>query len=581
MNHRKDRKKRFVSLRTKAFKVILTGSLLLILAGIAAGLLLHTYTSLRHYKEEAKHLLDTIMALEDSEYIEKMFRETKKVYESLPEEVRADQKSDAFFDAFVPLIDENFFTAREILMKFREQTKQRNMFLMFMDKEHQVVVYVIDGDDDDWAYLPGQYTSADVAATESIANSSWRLAITYQGEYGWIGSDAEPIYDKNGELMGYAVADMDLNDFRQNMLQFLVILVPVAVITVVLLALLFSLWLKKHIISHLGTLAEAAREYTQMDKVALEEETTSVFEPLGIETSDEMEELWKSTIVMEADVKESMIRLREITSVKERLDAELAIATRIQMGLLPDTFPDSTEYDLYASMDPAKQVGGDLYDFFMVDDTHLAMVIADVSGKGISAALFMVVAKTLIRNLTENGTLDPAEIFTLVNRKLIEVNRATLFVTAWLGILDLKTGTVAYVNAGHEYPAIRRAGGKFVLFRDRHGLALAASKKAVFRSDEITLEPGDTLFVYTDGVPEANNEAEELLGMDRMIEILNRKPDASPREVIENVQAGMAEFVGTAEQFDDTTMLCIRLNGYAAGGEDSPGEEGGDPVSMA
>ena len=246
---------------------------------------------------------------------------------------------------------------------------------------------------------------------------------------------------------------------------------------------------------------------------------------------------------------------------KAAVRAELSVATSIQMGLLPDKFPDSTEYDLFASMDPAKEVGGDLYDFFMVDDTHLALVIADVSGKGISAALFMVVAKTLIRNLTENGAQDPAQIFTLVNRKLMEVNRASMFVTAWLGILDLKSGRVAYVDAGHEYPAVRKAGGKFVLFPDKHCVPLAAIKKAVFKSDEFMLEPGDTLFVYTDGVPEANNEAGELMGTDRMLEILNRMPDASPRDVIENVKAGMAEYVKTAEQFDDTTMLCIRLNG--------------------
>ena len=561
MNHSKGRKKKFVSLRTRAFREILAGSMILLLAGIAAGLLLHTYTSLRHYKDEAQHLLDTIMALEDDAYIEKIFRETKEIYENLPEDVRQDQMSDAFFDAFKYLVDDDYLDARDILVKFREETKQRNMFLMFLDKEHEAVVYVVDGDEDEWAYLPGQWTKADVAATEAIADSSWRLAITHQDAYGWIGSDAEPIYAQDGELIGYAVADMDLNDFRKNMLGFLMILVPVAVIIVVLYALLFSGLLKKHIIEHLVSMAAAAREYTQMDKVELGEETSSVFEPLGIETNDELEDLWKSMTVMEADVKESIIRLREITAVKERLDAELAIASSIQMGLLPDKFPDSTEYDLFASMDPAKEVGGDLYDFFMIDDTHLALVIADVSGKGISAALFMVVAKTLIRNLAEQEAQDPAQIFALVNRKLMEVNRARLFVTAWLGILDLESGRVAYVDAGHEYPAIRKAGGKFVLFPDKHSVPLAALRKAVFKSDEFMLERGDTLFVYTDGVPEANNEAGQLMGTDRMLEILNRMPDASPREVIENVQSGMAEYVKTAEQFDDTTMLCIRLNG--------------------
>ena len=560
MNKNKDKKKNFVSLRTKAFRVILVGSLILMLASIAAGLLLHTYTSLRHYRVEAQHLIDTMMALQDEAYIEKIFRETRQIYERLPEDVRKNQMSEEFDNAFRPLVDDDFLDARDILVKFREETKQRNMFLMFTDKEHDAVVYVVDGDEDEWAYLPGQWTDADVAATEELADSSWRLTITHQDEYGWIGSDAEPIYDRDGGLLGYAVADMDLNDFLGKMLGFLMILVPVAAAIVILFAFLFSELLKKHIILYLVSMAAASRDYTQKDKLDLEKETPSVFEPLNIKTADEMEDLWKSMTVMETDVRESMVRLREITAVKERLDAELAIATSIQMGMLPDKFPDSTEYDLFASMQPAKEVGGDLYDFFMIDDTHLALVIADVSGKGVSAALFMVVAKTLIRNLTEQEAHDPAQIFTLVNRKLMEVNRARLFVTAWLGILDLKSGRVVYADAGHEYPAVRRSGGKFVLFPDKHCVPLAASRKAVFRSDEFMLEPGDTLFVYTDGVPEANNEAGELMGTDRMLEILNRMPDASPRDVISNVKDGMAEYVKSAEQFDDTTMLCIRLN---------------------
>ena len=561
MNHGKDRKKRYVSLRTKAFRVILTGSLILILAEITAGLLLHTYSSLRHYKVEARHLLDTMMALQDSAYIEKIFQETKKIYDSLPEEVLNDQMSEEFDNAFRPLVDDDFFAARDILVDFRENTQQRNMFLMFPDRGNNRVVYVVDGDEAEWAYLPGQWTDADIDETEKIMDSSWRLAITHSDEYGWIGSDAEPVYAQDGELLGYAVVDMDLNDFLQGMLSFLVILVPVAVVVVVLLAFLFAGMLKKHIIAHLISMAAAARDYTQMDKVQLEEDTPSVYEPLGIETADEMEDLWKSMIVMEADVKDSIIRLREITAVQERMEAELAIATRIQMGMLPDKFPDSPEYDLFASMEPAKEVGGDLYDFFMVDDTHLAMVIADVSGKGVSAALFMVITKTLIQNQTEQGVQDPALIFTLVNRKLMEVNRARMFVTAWLGILDVESGRIEYVNAGHEYPAIRRADWIFELIKDKHCVPLAASRKAVFRSGEFTIGRGDTLFLYTDGVPEANNEAGELLGNDRMLQILNRLPDADPKDVIANMKDGMAGFVKEADQFDDTTMLCIRFNG--------------------
>ena len=563
MNQEKNRKKRRVSLQKKAFRSILAGSLVLILAGITAGLLLHTYSSLRHYKIEAKHLLDTMVALQDSAYLEKIFQETRSIYETIPDEVRDDQMSDEFDNAFRPLVDDDFFTARDILVKFRENTKQRNVFLMFPDQENRRVVYVVDGDEDEWAYLPGQWTGVedDADETERIMESTWRLAITHNDEYGWIGSDAEPVFAQDGEMLGYAVVDMDLNDFLQGILSFLLLLVPAAVAVVVLHAFLFAGLLKKHIITHLVSMAAAAQDYAQMDKVNLDEETPSVYEPLEINTADEIEDLWKSMVEMETDVKDSIIRLRQITAEQERMEAELAIATKIQMGMLPDKFPESPEYDLFASMEPAKEVGGDLYDFYMVDDSHLAMVIADVSGKGVSAALFMVIAKTLIRNQTEQGGQDPAQILTLVNKKLMDVNRARMFVTAWLGILDLTSGRLVYVNAGHEYPAVRSAGGKFTLIKDKHCVPLAASRKAVFRSGEFVVGRGDTLFLYTDGVPEANNEAGELLGNDRMLEILNRLPDADPRGVIENMKEGIAEYVKEADQYDDTTMLCIRFNG--------------------
>lgn len=561
MNHSKEHKKRYVSLHTKAFRMILIGSLALILAGSWAGLLLHTYSSLRQYKTEAHHLLDTMLSLQDEAYLEKIFAKTRKVYDNLPEEIRSQQSSDEFFDAFLPLVDDDFFAARDILVKFRENTGQRNMFLMFMDDENDRVVYVIDGDEDKWAYMPGQWTKAKTDDTKAIVDSSWRLAITHGGEYGWIGSGAEPFYARDGQLLGYAVVDMDLNDFLREMLSFLVILIPVSVVLVVMLAFLFARTLRKNIITHLVSMSAAARDYTQMDKVNLNEDTPSVYEPLGINTSDEIEDLWKSMTVMESDIKDSIIRLRDITAQQERIEAELSIATRIQMGMLPDKFPDRPEYDLFASMEPALQVGGDLYDFFMVDDTHLAMVIADVSDKGVTAALFMVVAKTLIRSQTELGLQDPADILADVNRKLMEVNKAYMFVTTWLGILDLKTGRVRYVDAGHEYPAIRRVGGLFEVISDEHSVPLAASLNVEFVSGEFVLGRGDTLFLYTDGVPEANNEKSELMGKDRMIEILNRKPDADPKEVIENVKEGIAEYVKDAEQFDDTTMLCVRYNG--------------------
>ncbi len=252
---------------------------------------------------------------------------------------------------------------------------------------------------------------------------------------------------------------------------------------------------------------------------------------------------------------------------KALADRDLALASNIQENVLPRVFPylpERKEFDLYASMTPAKEVGGDFYDFFMIDENRLALVIADVSGKGIPAALFMMVARTLIKNLTLTGLYSkPGDILAAVNERLCEGNEMELFVTAWLGILDLNTGSLAYANAGHEYPAICKANCRFEILKERHSPPLAAMEGIRFRGGALAMEPGDTIYVYTDGVTEATNAASELFDLDRMLDALNQKPEASVEQLDTTVREKIAAFVGDAPQFDDITMLCLRYNGNA------------------
>ena len=245
---------------------------------------------------------------------------------------------------------------------------------------------------------------------------------------------------------------------------------------------------------------------------------------------------------------------------KERIGAELHVATQIQADMLPrifPAFPERPEFDIYASMTPAKEVGGDFYDFFLVDDDHLAIVIADVSGKGVPAALFMVIAKTLLKNAAQTG-LPPKAILEKVNNQLCENNEAEMFVTVWLGIYEISTGKLTAANAGHEYPAIRRANGNFELLRDTHGFVLAGMENVRYREYTLELSAGDTLFVYTDGVTEATDAANTLYGTDRMLEALNRGQDRTPEELLRAVKRDIDLFVGGAPQFDDITMLAIQ-----------------------
>ncbi len=557
---------KMISLRTKTFRVILVVSLVLILLGSVAGLALYGYSSLHNYKIEARNLINYTLLLEDQSYLDKIFRETKKIYWDMPDEIRKDSTTKEFQEKFYPLLDEDFFAARDILVKCREGTGQKNVSYMFTDPSLNAIVFVVDGDEEEWAYVPGQWIPGNLSAIKRIERSSWQLHITHEDEYGWVGTDYAAMYDSNGKKIGYAVMDLDLNDFLGRIFRFLWVLLPTAAALVLLLAFLSSGLLRRHIISHLIDMAAAAREYTARDKVDQPDDAPYVFEALQIRTSDELEELWRSMSEMETDFRDTMIRLRQITAEQERMGAELSIATKIQEGTLPKEFPpfpDRTEFDIYASMHPAKEVGGDLYDFFLVDEDHLALVIADVSGKGISAALFMVIAKTMIRSQVRKEDQDPAEAFNNMNLKLMEINKARLFITAWLGILTISTGELKYVNAGHEYPAIRRAGGSFALEKDVHSIPLAASKKAKFRSGTFTLDPGDTIYVYTDGVTEANDENEELFGTERMLDALNRDPDAEPRTIDQHMQEAIAAFAKEAPRFDDTTMLCMKYYGPA------------------
>lgn len=274
-----------------------------------------------------------------------------------------------------------------------------------------------------------------------------------------------------------------------------------------------------------------------------------------------MDDLAESIYNMAEDTRLIMLDFLQQSLDKDRIEGELTMATQIQANMLPNlfpAFPERPEFDIYASMTPAKEVGGDFYDFFLVDDDHLALVMADVSGKGVPAALFMMGAKILLKNSTLYGH-SPKDVFRQVNNQLCENNKAEMFVTVWLGIYEISTGKVTAANAGHEYPAIRRAGGAFELFKDKHDFVLGAMEDLPYNEYEIQLNPGDTLFVYTDGVAEATNSEEELLGTERMLEALNRRKEAAPRELLEGMLEDVRVFTGEAPQFDDVTMLALKV----------------------
>ncbi|MBO6150530.1 MAG: SpoIIE family protein phosphatase [Clostridium sp.] len=285
-----------------------------------------------------------------------------------------------------------------------------------------------------------------------------------------------------------------------------------------------------------------------------------------VRKNDEIGDLGEAFNRMTGDLRTYISDLTRVTAERERIGAELDVAAKIQRDMLVDEFPpfpDRKEFDLYATMRPAKEVGGDFYDFYMPDDNHLAIAIADVSGKGIPAALFMMMSMLPLRDYSMRIP-SPAEVLRNVNNILCSRNDESMFVTIWLGFLDLTTGKLVCANAGHEYPMIRKPGGEYVLFKDPHSLAAGVMEGTRYKEYELQLEPGADIFVYSDGLPEGVNEQNVQFGTDGILQTLNSMGKLPMKEVLESMQRSADAFAGTAPQFDDITMLGLHWYGPAS-----------------
>ena len=383
-------------------------------------------------------------------------------------------------------------------------------------------------------------------------------------EFGYMYTGLVPITDNAGNTAAILAADLSMDEILRTLFRYvLILLAEIAVLASLALSVLYR-WLNRRVIEPMTRLERSAQGFVESSR-GQEDPDALIFHDPDIRTGDELESLSDALGSMSQDMKRFMTNLLKVSAERERIGAELNVATKIQADMLPrifPAFPERSEFDLYATMNPAKEVGGDFYDFFVIDYDHLGIVMADVSGKGVPAALFMVVAKTLIKNRAQAAGRDirPGKVLADVNNQLCEGNEAELFVTVWLGVLTISTGRLISASAGHEYPAFYRAGEKkFSLQKERHGPPLATMEGLRFRENETALGHGDALFIYTDGVTEATSAEEELFGEERMLNALNVCAEGSPETIIGNVREGIDAFVKDAPQFDDITMLCLRF----------------------
>ncbi len=372
-----------------------------------------------------------------------------------------------------------------------------------------------------------------------------------------------PVCDKSGKQVALVANEFKGENIIFKILDFNLAALTIVFVTGIIPILIFYKKTKKGVLMPIKRLNSAAKEMV----ADLESENSA---SPDIHTGDEIEELSDSFEQMNVELRDYIRQLRLATAEKERIGAELNMAKDIQAAQLPSAFPafpERKDFDIYALMTPAKEVGGDFYDFFLVDDDHLAMVIADVSGKGIPASLFMMISKILIKNRLKAGD-SPSAALEKVNNQLIETNniKPKQFVTVWLAVLELSTGKGNAANAGHEHPVLKRAGGTYELVEYKHSPPVSLLRGLRFREHSFEMKPGDRLFVYTDGVAEAKNSERELFGTDRVLSVLNSDKDASPQKTLENVTNGINAFVGDAEQFDDITMLGFAYYGSEANG---------------
>jgi len=459
-----------------------------------------------------------------------------------------------------------WYEEKELVDSILKVTDFTYLYILSSDYSEYVTFY-LDGETQDENFQHGTF---DLGGTDPISNFATELFQTIEtgkssttgvyeaGEYGMMLSGFAAVHDSSGNIVGVVGVDISLHEVfgKGHVLEFMYRQF-ITIILCFIAPILLQVFLFRRMIS---------RPIKELTAASSKIGGGDLDVSLSIHTGDEIEELSHTFTKMAMQLKNYIANLTEITAEKERIGAELNIARQIQASMLPSVSSLSslfTEFDIYAMMQPAKEVGGDFYDFFLVDEQTLAVVIADVSGKGIPSALFMVVSKTLIKNNAQDGK-SPKEVFETVNNMLCENNEADMFVTAFLGYLNIPSGKFTFVNAGHN-PPLLRCNEHFDWLKVNRGLVLAGMNNMSYKEGEITLQPGDELFLYTDGVTEAMNHESELFSNMRLFEMINKYLDLPLQDITMSLMCEIDEFSREVEQTDDITMLMLRYHGFEGG----------------
>ena len=564
-----EKKRRRSSLAAKTVRSTVISCLLFGAVVLLVGLGFYAYTLssqyIKHAFQTAEHASVSVSHGTDSRGLAD---DVMRIYRSLSEEQRqtvGTEEYRALFSEIDTGKDSTYNTLIHILTPFLDDgTEIFDVYLAMYDTDTCAMVYIVDPDEEDRLY-PGEW--------EPVEEKGMRRFLNWNGEgmlyemdnteqYGWLCTAGVPIRSKTDDsICLFVLADVSLGNLINGVKGYALQVAIGILAASLLISWVLTRRIKRTLVTPINAIAEAAATYARDKREGTEK--TGHFDSLDIRTQDEVENLSHIMADMERDLAKHEEEITRITAEKERIGTELHMASAIQASMLPHVFPpfpDRKEFEVYASMDPAREVSGDFYDYFLIDDDHLGIVIADVSGKGVPAALFMMVSKVILQSCAMLGR-SAGETLTKTNEAICSNNKAEMFVTVWLGILELSTGRMTAANAGHEYPILKRAGGDYELFRERHGLVIGGMEGTEYPEYELQLNPGDRLFLYTDGVPEATDADNNLFGTERFLAALNADRDATPEQTLKNVRGAVDAFVKDAEQFDDLTILCLEYRG--------------------
>ena len=567
--------KRIFSIRWKIG--IAVGLVVIVISAISflLAMFLHVSMTMTSVIDMDFYSVGMIKTKLDHNMVADIFKSGRDIYYSIPEEIRSDNMSEEYRAYFESMKTDEYQAVKEQLIELAEFEDLKWLDLRLYDRENYRWVYLMDTDsDNDGRYDTGywEYDSEGLSTFMGLTEEEEGLelgtaspldvllALRYYDNLRNLErfSVMDYFFDPvTGEFLGYIGAGEQYSDYLEEVSMFQTLYLMVIAIILIPIFLISDFIISRRMVKPLLNLADAASNYVD------EEDKTrnqGYFERVKITTKDELLLLKNSMVEMESDLTRYVNDISRMTADRERVAVEMEMSSRIQTSLLPqklENYAGEHSFDIFALIDSAKDVGGDFYDYYAIDDDHIAVTIADVSGKGVPAALFMVVTKTLLQM---SGTMheSPEEILRTVNRQLYEQNKETMFVTVFFGIYTVSEKKLVYVNAGHEDLAVyKKSEGRFVMNREEHDLVVAIMPNAEFTERTLLLEPGDRIFMYTDGVTEARNPQEEMFGEQRMTDALDTLKDLPGDELLVKMRECISSFAGGAQQFDDVTMLLL------------------------